>query len=284
MENKNKNGTIFIVLIIIAVIMMVVGVVMYMTSSGTSKDLDLTKASTSLMELESTNIDRFVAEEKVTALGNESLNNMMYVYDYEIPESGIDFTVIEEYTIKKNDTTKELFAMIKPMEGEIENVKTVFSKYAETIVGEGNIEVHERGEYLVFLGTSINEEVLTAVSMAYAPIFSGVQALDKDATVQVLGLTTDTVSEAMMLQSMLIVNSTTVVAVKPVDGQEESVKEKIEEYFETSEEQWKTYLVDQYEIIKDRKVEEYGDYLIYIATDNQNDKVYETIINSVIEE
>ncbi len=277
-----KKGIIILSVVVLIVILLGAGI--YMLSNNKNVNLDLTKASTTLMELESENIDRFVAEQKVSELANESINNMMYVYDYEISDSGIDFSLIEEYTIKKNDETKEIFAMIKPVEGKMEEVKTTFTKYAESISGAEKLEVKEIGDYIAFIGTSINSQVFEAAKSAYAPIFSGIQPLEKEGAIQVLGLNGEDVSEAMMLQSMLIVNSTTVVVVKPAEGQEEAVKAKIDEYFMNSEEQWKTYLVDQYEIIKNRKVEEFGDYLIYIATDGQNDKVYETITKSVIEE
>ena len=45
------------------------------------------------------------------------------------------------------------------------------------------------------------------------------------------------------------------------------------------EKTWSTYLPDQYDIVKNRMEKEAGDYLIYIATaDNQ--KVYDAIMSS----
>ncbi len=275
-----KGKKIIIGLIVVSILMMLVGVIMYLGTLNTAKELDLSKASTSLMDLKSENIDRFVAEDNIMMLGNDTLNNMVYVYEYEMQDSGIDFMNIEEYTIKKSVDPNEMYAIVKPVEGKKDDVKGQVQNIFELAAIDGKVEVHEKGEYLVFLSTSMNEKILEEISTAYAPIFSGVQPLDKQGTIGTLGLNSEDVSDAMMLQSMLLVNSTTVVVVKPEDGKEEDVKAKMDEYFANSEKQWQTYLVDQYEIIKNRKVEEYGDYLIYIATDGQNDKVYETIINS----
>ena len=42
------------------------------------------------------------------------------------------------------------------------------------------------------------------------------------------------------------------------------------------EKQWKNYLPDQYDLVKNRKVEKFGDYLIYIIS-NDNEAVYKKI-------
>ena len=44
------------------------------------------------------------------------------------------------------------------------------------------------------------------------------------------------------------------------------------------EEQWSTYLPDQYELVENRLEEEYGEYLIYIIS-NDNELVLKTIKN-----
>lgn len=54
------------------------------------------------------------------------------------------------------------------------------------------------------------------------------------------------------------------------------VKEKLDTYMTNLEEQWKTYLPDQYELVKNRLVKEYGDYLIYIVS-SDNEAVFNEI-------
>jgi len=77
---------------------------------------------------------------------------------------------------------------------------------------------------------------------------------------------------------MMIINSNTYIVVKPAEGKKESVKKTIDNYMTNLENQWATYLPEQYELIKNRMEKEYGDYLIYIAT-TDNEKVYNAIIN-----
>ena len=69
------------------------------------------------------------------------------------------------------------------------------------------------------------------------------------------------------------------MVVKPAEGKKDKVKEALDNYFKTEEQKWSTYLPAEYEIIKNRKYEEIGDYLVYIVS-TDNDKVLETIKNS----
>ena len=65
--------------------------------------------------------------------------------------------------------------------------------------------------------------------------------------------------------------------VKPNEGKEDVVKEAINTYMTNLESQMEFYLVDQYELVKNRLEKEYGGYLIYIVS-TDNDKVYNSIV------
>ena len=86
--------------------------------------------------------------------------------------------------------------------------------------------------------------------------------------------------EFLMETPMMIVQSNTYIIVRPASGKEQEVKDAINAYMKRLEEQWKTYLPDQYELVKNRKEEKLGDYLIYIVS-SDNEKVFNTIKASV---
>ena len=48
-----------------------------------------------------------------------------------------------------------------------------------------------------------------------------------------------------------------------------------------SENQWEHYIPEQYELVKNRKVEKIGDYLVYIVS-TDNNLVFNTIQNNKV--
>ena len=87
------------------------------------------------------------------------------------------------------------------------------------------------------------------------------------------------VSESLVMTPMMIVNSNLYIIVKPNKDNYQDVKNAIEDYLVKKEEEWKTYLPAQYELVKNRKFEKVGDYLVYVVS-TDNDLVLETIKNA----
>ena len=90
------------------------------------------------------------------------------------------------------------------------------------------------------------------------------------------GIEKEMVEEYLIKMPMMITSSNTYIIVKPAEGKEKEVKEKLDTYMVNLEEQWKTYLPDQYELVKNRLFKDYGDYLIYIVS-SDNEAVFNEI-------
>ena len=91
-----------------------------------------------------------------------------------------------------------------------------------------------------------------------------------------MGVKESWVEESLVMNSAIIVNSNLYFIIKPKKENSEDVQKAVDKYMVDLEEQWKTYLPDQYELVKNRLEEKYGDYLIYIIS-TDNDLVFDTI-------
>ena len=78
-------------------------------------------------------------------------------------------------------------------------------------------------------------------------------------------------------------SSVTYMIVKPAEGKEEVIKTALDEHMTRLETTYEFYIPGQFELVKNRKVEKIGEYLIYIVS-TDNDLVFNTIKNNKIAE
>ena len=103
--------------------------------------------------------------------------------------------------------------------------------------------------------------------------------IDKDGLSQTFDIDDKLVSEFLVKVPMMNVNANSVIILKPENGKTKEVKDKMNDYMTKLENQWQTYLPDQYELVKNRLEKEYGGYLIYIIS-NDNNQVFDLIKDS----
>ena len=87
----------------------------------------------------------------------------------------------------------------------------------------------------------------------------------------VLQITADEVDEVIGKMPMMNVQASMYIVIKAKDGAVESVKTKVENYGTAYEEQWATYLPEQYELVKQRKIGVKGNYVYLISSENASD-------------
>ena len=87
----------------------------------------------------------------------------------------------------------------------------------------------------------------------------------------VLQITADEVDEVIGKMPMMNVQASMYIVIKAKDGAVESVKTKVENYGTAYEEQWATYLPEQYELVKQRKIGVKGNYVYLIISENASD-------------
>ena len=96
-----------------------------------------------------------------------------------------------------------------------------------------------------------------------------------DVTVETLGtvlqISADEVEEVIGKMPMMNVQASMYLVIKAKDGAVDSVKTKVENYGTAYEEQWATYLPQQYELVKQRKIGVKGNYVYLIISENAAD-------------
>lgn len=236
--------------------------------------LDLEKVSSELNSLQSKEFDM----QGVYSLIDNSnyYTDLVDVYDFDFEEKfGISNENIEEYSVRMNQESLDMYMILK-VNGDTDEIKSKMKDYFKSINKENNYLETEYEGYLIFILSSDNDKVLELIKTSKAPVFGNLMKLDDESIATTLNIKKEQYEEILMEMPAIIVRSNMYVIVKPTDGEKENVKEAIDTYMKTLEEQWATYLPEQYELVKNRLFEEYGGYLIYIVS-SDNDTVLETI-------
>lgn len=236
--------------------------------------LDLASIEKDIAAIKGSNFDRFAA----TDLINTKVSDLEEVYDFDFKKTfgiTVDTESIEEYAVGYNKKTKESYMLIKPMSDKKEDVKKAIENYYTKNKIE-NVASKEIDEFLVYLAFEGSEDTLKEVEKCKASIYGGLLKVDKELLKAQFDIEESDVEEYLIMIPQMITSSSSYMVVKPASGKKDTVKEKLDKYFSDQEEMWKTYLQDQYELVKNRTFEEYGDYLIYIVS-SDNELILKTI-------
>jgi len=203
----------------------------------------------------------------------------VYAYDFK-KIFGLTDTNIEEYVVRYNKKTKDMYMVLKPAASKEDAIKKEMDAYFKKSKAANMKEVTYEG-YLIYVISSDNEKVVEQIKTSRSPIFGAMMEVTKDQVKDTLGIEPSSLDEFLMKSPMMIVNSNTYIIAKPAKGHEKEVEQALDTYMTKLEEQWKTYLPDQYELVRNRKVEKLGNYLIYIVS-SDNDKVFQTMKNNQV--
>ena len=286
MNKKLKNFVaIFVVLSMLLLIL---------TGCGNSNvaELDMDKIKTNLENLKGDGFDIYTAEEEVRNSGIANFDMLETLYDFDFQEFGINPENITEYRFNMDKLNKDLWIVFLPVEGKEDTVKTETEAYIQKLISDEtdatikqkleNYSFEEIDGYLVWVVSEDNNRILELTKNARANILPMMMDITSEMLQDSIGLDPASVTEFAIKTPALITSSTTYMVVKPADGKKNEVKDALDNYMVALEEQWSTYLPEQYELVKNRLYKEYGDYLIYIVSSN-NDLVYNTIIGSTKE-
>lgn len=217
--------------------------------------------------------------------------NMITIYDYDFEETfGIERDLFEEgiASIKEDEKDPTMYLLIVPKKDSKEELKKKVDQYFDKLEKQDfdkeqkNI-IDNRREFevdgiLVYLINSKGIEAEKIVKDSKVPLFSMIMNLTDDNLESMIGMKKELLEEYVVYIPMAIVNTNLYMVLKPKEGKIDEVKKQAETYMKSLEETFETYLPDQYEIIKNRKETTYGDYLIYIASED-NERVLRTIKN-----
>lgn len=81
----------------------------------------------------------------------------------------------------------------------------------------------------------------------------------------------DEVEEVVGKMAMMNVQASRYFIIKATDGAVDSIKAQVEEYGNSYEQQWETYLPEQYELVTQRRIGVIGNYVYFIVAENAQD-------------
>ncbi len=253
------------------ILIMVLGVFL-ITGCNQNIELDLETIETKLDNLTTDTL----SIQSVDYMKTEAFEEMTNIYDYEFGDIfGLDNTLVESYNVLYNADTKQLLAIFKPTDNNKDALETSFSNFTDTL---DNVLHTEYEGYVIYISSNDNDKVLEEIQNTKEPLFPAMSKVEKESLELTLGIKEEEVEEVLFKMPMMMTNSATYIIIKPTEGNKEIVEEKVNTYMENLEQNWSTYLPDQYELVKDRTEEEIGEYLVYIIS-NDNEKVLEAIKN-----
>ena len=246
--------------------------------------LNLEDLSSKLDNLKGEEFDRFTAANII----NEKIEGLKEIYDYEYDfkeNFGLNSEDIEFYTIAMNEDNMDMFLFIQPLEDKKNDVKLALDNYFSKLEKNENQEIANKaknksytqiGSYLIYIMTDNSADILNSIKDAKENVFGALIEVNDETLESQFNINKSDVKEYLIKVPMMITSSNSYIIIKPADGKKDEVKEKIDEYMTKLEKQWETYLPIQHELVKNRLEKEYGDYLIYIIS-SDNDLVFETI-------
>lgn len=95
--------------------------------------------------------------------------------------------------------------------------------------------------------------------------------IDKQVLSSIYGIEENLVQQVIGKMPMMNVQASLYLVIEATDGNVETVKEKLEEYGKSYEEQWSRYLPAQYELVQQRKIGTNGNYAYFIVCEKAQD-------------
>ena len=236
-------------------------------------NLDLVKVSENLDNLTTDNFDLFTAVENIE-MNSSYFGELISVYDYDLEDMGINNEIVENMAFRLDSESNPAYIIIKPVDEKKEELKKQVDKYLASFNNLNKLESEHEG-YLIYLFSDKNEEILKTIKNSKKKVFGMLINVENSDLEALTGVDPDDLDEFLVKNSVMTQSSSYYI-LKPKEGKEDKVEDAMEDYMDNLEEQWETYLPDQYELVKNRLEEEYGDYLIYIIS-NDNQLVYKTI-------
>lgn len=254
-----------------------------MTGCGTEKvQLDLGKAKEKIANLKSEEFSRVAAIDAMVSLDlfGDGLTDIYDLSLVGITSSNIyqgDGMIEYSMAITLDDKAGYSYFVGKAQSGKKNDLKKELNEYYQEAQDAGTLLVKEVDEYLVYIVSEDNGKAYAAFEEnRFQPLFSMMMDVDNSLLESILGISANDVEEYAIQTPMAIISAQSYMIIKPASGKKDTVKKALSSYLEKQEQQWSTYLADQYELVRNRKEVELGDYLIVIISED-NDAVFDAI-------
>lgn len=221
---------------------------------------------------------------------DDSYEEMEYIKDPSI--LGLDADTLDEFVIRKStsDSSKfGLYIILKPKKEYKDDVKKKMKEYINKLIEEENDEdnryllvnrvEHEYNDYLVYIVGKSSKTLLEKVLDSKKTVFSTLVNLSQIEAEDLDIVNSEDLDTYLLKVSGNLDKANAYFIIKPKKGKTEDIKEDIDAYFTKLEEKFKDDNI-QSEIIKNRLETTINDYLVYIAS-SDNDKVLKVIDESL---
>lgn len=258
----------------------------FVTGCGNENvDLDLEKIKEEIINLKSDSVSIASVFDNIY----QEFDGFEMIYDFDFEELfKLNKENIESYSVGVNKETKDMYFVIKPLDGKKEEIKNELKSYFDGLLAtetDENIKNKitsrketENNGLLIYVVTNDNDKIYDIIVNSKDPLFGMLMEVNDEMLEQSFSVNPEDVEEYLIALPMMMVQSNMYIIVKPEEGKEKVVKEAIDTYMENGEKEGANYLPDQKELFENRLEKEYGGYLIYIVS-NDNQKVYNTIVN-----
>lgn len=95
--------------------------------------------------------------------------------------------------------------------------------------------------------------------------------ITKDNIEEIFNIKKEDVEEVIGKSPLVEIKSSMYAIVKVKDGMQEDIKEKFEVYSKEKEKQWESFLAEQYDLVKNRKIGIVGNYVYIIVSSSADD-------------
>lgn len=241
--------------------------------TGCGKKLKLDELSTTLEDLTEDKFAILNVVENVEYADN-LLGSLSDVSEYDLDKLKINSDNINRMVFRVDENELPVYIVIEYVEGKKEEVQNDINNYIKDLKLENKFETEYEGN-LIYIFSDKKDEILKRIKESKAKVFGMIMNVDSEYLENMTGISSDLLDE-FLVKNSVITQADGIFILKPKKGKKEEVKELMSEYLDMIEKQWSTYLPDQYELVKNRLETEYGDYLIYIISRN-NDLVLKTI-------
>mgnify|MGYP003291259001 CR=1 FL=1 len=237
-------------------------------------ELNLDSIKTNVEALKTNEVDRVLMTSALST--TEYFDELTEYYDWDLKKLKIDKENINEVdgAYDFNLAASKKYAYFVGSAKNVDELKKDLDKYFKKY---DDVLKEEYEGYIVYIASMNNEEAFkTLKDNAYANVFNGLTYLNVEDIETMLGINKDLISEHLVGLPSFITSASQYIIIKPERGKAKEVKELMSKYMESVQEQWDTYLPAQAELVRNRLETEYGDYLIYIISQD-NEQVINTI-------
>lgn len=259
----------YIALIIVIVALLVSSPFIYKLLTNKAVPINIEAIPDKIDHLEIVSFNINDVDNIVEASSNEYSKLVSY-YEYHFENMfHLPPSYVDEYSLKYNDSNKQVLFVIKASDGNQDNVKNIFDSFLK----ENNVKNYD---YLEYQGYQIyinagseenNTKVKSRIMQSKKEIFSYLKKLSKDEIDQTFKIAPSLYKEELVKTAMVIKSDTCqYVIFKPTDDEsKEEIKQRMNDYYESLEIKWSNNINNK-NLVKNRLFEEYQGYLIYIVS------------------